>query len=75
MYLSAILAAAEPYLGIEPEPRQLLGKVRPTFDEWYAAKHGVSFDDRWMHPGMRADLAMYELIRALRDYATDMLAR
>lgn len=44
--------------------------MKPTFDEWFLAKNGQSFDRAVFTLSIRD--AMLLLARALRDYATEM---
>lgn len=44
----------------------------PTFDDWYAAKYGASFDDSIGYPLVRVDDYMYALGKAMRDYISEV---
>ena len=44
----------------------------PTFDEWYEAKLGQSFEALWMQDWMQIDHGMRALTVAIRDYMTEM---
>lgn len=45
----------------------------PTFDEWFKAREGVSFEEVYMGPYHHIDRAMKALTRALQDYTTEMV--
>ena len=43
----------------------------PTFDDWYLAKYGTSFDEDHMHPGALISVALRALAREMRDYISE----
>lgn len=47
----------------------------PFFDQWYKGRKGATFDELWMQPGQRIDLAFKELALALCEYTTEMVKR
>lgn len=46
---------------------------KPTFDEWYKAKRGLSFEEQYMQALMPIPDAMKALSIAMREYVSEMV--
>lgn len=47
----------------------------PTFDEWFFARYGATFDELYQRPELRVSDAISALTRETRDYLTDMVSK
>lgn len=47
----------------------------PTFDEWFLAKYGGTFNELHQAAGMRYDDAFMALSRSMRDYVSELVKR
>lgn len=45
----------------------------PTFDEWFIAKYGSTFEEIHMLDGMMINAGMKALTRCMRDYVSEMV--
>jgi len=46
-----------------------------TFDDWFKARYGASFDELHHRPGVTFEASFMALSRALRDYTTAILEK